>query len=317
MFSNIRLFKDPIEPTWEDPVNKSGGKFVFILEGQFDKKKLVCVPHEYQMVLLYMILGLFNDNEQICGCVLSIRVFGIMVSLWNCKSDDDAYIEAMKEKLSVLLNIETKDITYQQHDKTVNNNSKNVKKTELKKQRSKKDLKSFSTDPKDSEDVKTVRFVNTEDDIDVKKEKSTGFSLELRRRSMSSSNLASLKDYDYLEMSYSNEAPIVSPREMPETESKESGNKTNESHYKTNESHYKTNESHYKTSESHVNGVQMAFHETYQEVLCSDVIRNVDKDIEEKPTPQLQPTSSAMHFKSILTWVVVFMAIVLGYLILQ
>jgi len=82
--SNYHLFKEHIEPKWEHPENLKGGKWIAVCKGkreQLDKMWLWTV--------LACIGENFEEESEICGCVVSVRKVGDRIALWtkNCTSD--------------------------------------------------------------------------------------------------------------------------------------------------------------------------------------------------------------------------------------
>lgn len=178
MFSNLRIFRDPIKPLWEVPQNREGGKFVIILNksegdaktspteaspssstksgavgsshnsdddeddlsqqqssksGTNSEKPSVDVPLEYKLCLSLMVLGLLGPTDQFCGCVLSIRAFGHMISIWVSSSTNDTFIGLIRHNISLLLGVSLDSITFQRHNESIRNNSRNLSKTETRK----------------------------------------------------------------------------------------------------------------------------------------------------------------------------------------
>jgi translation initiation factor 4E len=84
--SNYHLFKEGIEPMWEDPQNKDGGKFVLSMpkkdtrEGRGD---------EWWLYTVLAVIGETMDltGEEVCGCVVSIRKSQDRIALWLRSSD--------------------------------------------------------------------------------------------------------------------------------------------------------------------------------------------------------------------------------------
>lgn len=75
---NLRLFKSEIKPTWEDPHNRSGGRWVAQNIPKAKRSKL------WGDIVMAMVGELTEDNshESICGVVLSTRQEGDEVQLW-------------------------------------------------------------------------------------------------------------------------------------------------------------------------------------------------------------------------------------------
>uniref|UniRef100_A0A0X3P7B6 EIF-4F 25 kDa subunit n=1 Tax=Schistocephalus solidus TaxID=70667 RepID=A0A0X3P7B6_SCHSO len=87
--TDIYIFKDGIQPMWEDERNRNGGRW------------LINVPHiemldTYWEELLMLIIG--NDweteaeSEQICGAVFQRRARGPKISLWTSDAEDEATV---------------------------------------------------------------------------------------------------------------------------------------------------------------------------------------------------------------------------------
>ena len=177
MFSNLRIFRDPIKPLWEVPQNRDGGKFVLILnkteqgpengsskpvespskstsqtheadsddedgtsQAQSSKsgagtgeKPSAEVPLEYKLCLALMVLGLLGPVDQFCGCVLSIRAFGHMISIWVSSSSNDSLINHIKANISTFVGIPLESISFQRHNESIRNNTRNLSKTETRK----------------------------------------------------------------------------------------------------------------------------------------------------------------------------------------
>eukprot|EP00808_Paulinella_micropora_P021067 g18928.t1 len=96
--SNYHFFKAGITPTWEDPKNKAGGKWVV----SFAKSLKDEDKNEAWLNLLLALIGeTFEGSDDIAGAVFSPRKFGDKLSLWTLTSKDQDIQEslgkAMKE----------------------------------------------------------------------------------------------------------------------------------------------------------------------------------------------------------------------------
>lgn len=86
--SNYSVFRYGTEPSWEDPANINGGKFVFTIpkkevrEGKCDRAWLLTV---------LAVIGETLDatGDQVCGAVVSIRKAQNRVALWLKSSERD------------------------------------------------------------------------------------------------------------------------------------------------------------------------------------------------------------------------------------
>jgi len=72
------MFKEGIAPEWEDPVNKSGGKWI-IQYGPKDPEQ----DDHWMYTLLAMIGEEFEDSDDICGAVFSPRQKQNKLALWT------------------------------------------------------------------------------------------------------------------------------------------------------------------------------------------------------------------------------------------
>jgi translation initiation factor 4E len=71
------LFKDGVRPEWEDAANKRGGKWVIIP----DEQRI----DENWLSLLLATIGevLCDDDDEICGIVVSIRKKQNKITVWT------------------------------------------------------------------------------------------------------------------------------------------------------------------------------------------------------------------------------------------
>jgi len=98
--SNYHLFKDGIQPEWEDPINKVGGKWIV----QYGPKDAGQDDH-WMFTLLALIGEEFEDSDEICGAVFSPRNKQNKLALWTKDSrNKDAVLrigKAWKEALGL------------------------------------------------------------------------------------------------------------------------------------------------------------------------------------------------------------------------
>ena len=75
---NLRVFKRGIKPLWEDPMNKTGGKWVVRGVPKETRKEL------WTDLITHLIAGRLRDNSQhtVCGVVMSTRDNGDSMQLW-------------------------------------------------------------------------------------------------------------------------------------------------------------------------------------------------------------------------------------------
>ncbi|KAK2351428.1 Eukaryotic initiation factor 4E protein [Trifolium repens] len=75
--ADFHLFKDGIEPKWEDPECANGGKWALTSKGKGNL-------HTAWLEILMALIGeQFGDSEDICGVVVSVRQWQDKFSLWT------------------------------------------------------------------------------------------------------------------------------------------------------------------------------------------------------------------------------------------
>jgi translation initiation factor 4E len=79
--TDYHLFKNGIKPTWEDPQNERGGKWMVRL-----KKGLT--SRYWEELVLAIIGEQFDVGHEICGAVVSIRHNEDILSVWNKNADN-------------------------------------------------------------------------------------------------------------------------------------------------------------------------------------------------------------------------------------
>jgi translation initiation factor 4E len=111
--SNYHLFKENIQPAWEDPENTKGGRWMINYEPS--------QRQEIDVHWLYTVLGCigggtFQDNSQICGCVITARPKGqLRISIWTKNAKDVETTKKIGYAFSNLLEVDKKALEYAQH----------------------------------------------------------------------------------------------------------------------------------------------------------------------------------------------------------
>eukprot|EP00274_Cyanoptyche_gloeocystis_P006152 CAMPEP_0196666806 /NCGR_PEP_ID=MMETSP1086-20130531/64725_1 /TAXON_ID=77921 /ORGANISM="Cyanoptyche gloeocystis , Strain SAG4.97" /LENGTH=260 /DNA_ID=CAMNT_0042004051 /DNA_START=110 /DNA_END=892 /DNA_ORIENTATION=- len=77
--SNYHMFKDDVEPKWEDPWNENGGKWIY----HIPPKQRYLLDHVWLEVLLALIGEQFDDFDDVCGVVVSLRRGADRLALWT------------------------------------------------------------------------------------------------------------------------------------------------------------------------------------------------------------------------------------------
>lgn len=111
--SNYSVFRYGVEPSWEDPANTEGGKFVYSLLKK-DSKLGKC-----DEAWLFTVLAMIGETmdatgDQVNGAVVSIRKQQDRIALWLKSSDRDTCIE-IGERWKKVLNYDKSTLRYQTH----------------------------------------------------------------------------------------------------------------------------------------------------------------------------------------------------------
>eukprot|EP01125_Pyxidicula_operculata_P021010 TRINITY_DN792_c0_g1_i1.p1 TRINITY_DN792_c0_g1~~TRINITY_DN792_c0_g1_i1.p1 ORF type:complete len:209 (-),score=22.64 TRINITY_DN792_c0_g1_i1:348-974(-) len=113
--SNYHLFKEGIEPKWEDPANAKGGKWTVT----FKKSDTL---NDYWLYTVLACIGcVFDDDDHICGAVVSLRKGGHKINLWTKDANDAEICKRIGSTFKGQLNTNLK-ITYQAHEMSGKNN---------------------------------------------------------------------------------------------------------------------------------------------------------------------------------------------------
>ncbi|KAF4319460.1 hypothetical protein BBO99_00005292 [Phytophthora kernoviae] len=81
--SNYHLFKDGIRPMWEDPVNAKGGKWIFTNPRSRKARLDEC----WLYVMLSLIGETLQDEDDICGAVVSVRKAQDRIAIWSATAN--------------------------------------------------------------------------------------------------------------------------------------------------------------------------------------------------------------------------------------
>ncbi|KAL0491366.1 translation initiation factor 4E [Acrasis kona] len=95
--TNYRLFKEGIEPKWEDPQNAIGGALQFTVKGNIDDQWLD--------LQLATIGENFTHIDAICGINVSLRKAGNRVEIWTKNSKDEDVTRSIAQEMKQVLDI--------------------------------------------------------------------------------------------------------------------------------------------------------------------------------------------------------------------
>jgi len=122
--SNYHLFKDDIEPKWEDAANSKGGKWVVPIPNTKNRKELV------DQAWLYAILGCigesFESADEVCGIVVSMRKAQDRLSLWTKDWKNEHGVKNLGRQLKGMLELpDNITIGYLNHEDSLKRTSRN------------------------------------------------------------------------------------------------------------------------------------------------------------------------------------------------
>jgi len=98
--TDYHCFREGIEPTWEDPNNARGGKWIVRL-----KKGLA--SRYWEEILLALVGEQFAGvpHEEICGAVVSVRYNEDIVSVWNRTANDRGVTDRVRDIIKRILRL--------------------------------------------------------------------------------------------------------------------------------------------------------------------------------------------------------------------
>jgi translation initiation factor 4E len=113
MNSNYSVFRYGVEPSWEDPANVNGGKFVLTIPKK-DSKNGKC--DEWWLYTVLAVVGETMDvsGDEVNGAVVSIRKNQDRIALWLKGSERDVCVQ-IAERWKKALNLEKQSVRYQTH----------------------------------------------------------------------------------------------------------------------------------------------------------------------------------------------------------
>mmetsp|Transcript_24623 Transcript_24623/g.42399 ORF Transcript_24623/g.42399 Transcript_24623/m.42399 type:complete len:261 (-) Transcript_24623:925-1707(-) len=117
---NYHMFKDDVEPKWEDPWNENGGKWTY----QIPQKQRHLLDHVWLEVLLALIGEQFDDFDDVCGVVVSLRRGFDKISLWTKSAHNEELQRHIGWQLKRVIGVDDRQmIGYQLHRNSMRKNS--------------------------------------------------------------------------------------------------------------------------------------------------------------------------------------------------
>lgn len=100
---DFHLFKENIEPKWEDPMCEGGGKWtVLVPKGPDSKAKL----DTYWLNTLLACIGeQFTEGDEICGIVVNVRAKQDKVCVWTKTAANEAAQVSIAKQLKKILDL--------------------------------------------------------------------------------------------------------------------------------------------------------------------------------------------------------------------
>ncbi|XP_061747705.1 eukaryotic translation initiation factor 4E-1A isoform X2 [Nerophis ophidion] len=121
------LFKDDIEPMWEDERNRRGGRWLITLSKQQRKSDL---DRFWLETLLCLVGEAFDDHsDDVCGAVINVRAKGDKIAIWTTNYENKEAITHIGRVYKERLGIPPKVVIgYQSHADTATKSGSTTKK---------------------------------------------------------------------------------------------------------------------------------------------------------------------------------------------
>nr|XP_033783217.1 eukaryotic translation initiation factor 4E type 1B isoform X1 [Geotrypetes seraphini] len=116
------IFKDGIEPMWEDSKNKRGGRWLIALAKQQRRTDL---DHFWLETLMCLIGEAFDEySDDVCGAVINIRTKGDKIALWTKETENEEAVIHIGRVYKKRLGLSSKMVIgYQAHADTATKSS--------------------------------------------------------------------------------------------------------------------------------------------------------------------------------------------------
>jgi len=117
--SNYHLFKDGIEPKWEDPANARGGKWIV----QVKVTQRSTLLNQLWLWLVLACIGYsFEDDDEICGVVVCVRKAADKICLCTRNAHDVEACQRIGKQFKEILGTQYR-LVYQLHNDALHHNS--------------------------------------------------------------------------------------------------------------------------------------------------------------------------------------------------
>ncbi|KAK2075648.1 hypothetical protein QBZ16_001756 [Prototheca wickerhamii] len=103
--ADIHLFREGIEPKWEDPACAGGGKWSFLIPRGSSGSAAQLLDTNWLHVILACIGEQFEDGEEICGAVVNVRAKQYRIALWTRTAANEAVQVAIAKQIKEVLQL--------------------------------------------------------------------------------------------------------------------------------------------------------------------------------------------------------------------
>lgn len=119
--TDYHFFRDGIKPTWEDPKNAKGGKWIIRLPKGLASRY-------WEEVILALIGGQFPNipDGEICGLVISIRYSEDILGIWNRSAADRDVVDRLRDAIKKVLQLPPSalfSLEYKAHQNAISDRS--------------------------------------------------------------------------------------------------------------------------------------------------------------------------------------------------
>ncbi|KAL0742280.1 hypothetical protein Bca4012_083793 [Brassica carinata] len=109
--AEIHMFKGGVEPKWEDPECANGGKWTYVVTSN----RKPALDKAWLETLMALVGEQFDEADEICGVVASVRPKQDKLSLWTRTKSNEAVLMGIGKKWKEILDV-TDKITFTNHD---------------------------------------------------------------------------------------------------------------------------------------------------------------------------------------------------------
>ena len=116
--TDYHFFRSGIKPTWEDPSNAAGGKWIVRLPKGLSSRY-------WEEIVLALIGGQFGlPDGEVCGAVLSVRYSEDILGVWNKTANDREIIERLRDAIRRCLQLPAQaNLEYKPHQNSLQDRS--------------------------------------------------------------------------------------------------------------------------------------------------------------------------------------------------